>query len=472
MGLRARVTTTFALGALAVSATLAGVTYFTARQYVLHQKEVTVQRQAYADALLVRSALRSPNPDIPELLLNLDNGPGTESVLDVRGQLFASGVTQRASPIHATIKSLVTKGTPATQVYTLENIPQYVVGVPLPAVDAAYFEVSSLGDLARTLDVLALTLALGALATAVAAALLGRWASGRALRPLTRVASVAAAIAGGDLGTRLETGDAADLSALASSFNRMADRVQERIEREARFTSDVSHELRSPLTTLANSLDVLEKHRDSLPERAAQALDLLGDEISRFQRMVGDLLEISRFDAGSAELSLEEVRVEELVTHAVAAATRTGSPGSRQDGAGEGHDQAPPFAIVMAPDLSGARLRVDKRRMERVIANLVENAQSYAGGVTRLLVERGPGTIRIAVEDKGPGIPVDERAKVFDRFYRGPASRRREGSVGTGLGLSLVAEHVHLHKGKSWIEEAPGGGTRVVVEIPELDQPQ
>jgi signal transduction histidine kinase len=262
------------------------------------------------------------------------------------------------------------------------------------------------------------------------------------------VAQAAVAIAGGRLDTRLETFDEADLATLASSFNRMADRLQERIEREARFTSDVSHELRSPLTTLSTAIGVLEARRDDLPPRSRQALDLLAAELSRFQRMVADLLEISRFDAGSAELSLDEVRVDELVQHAVEAG-------------GNGV-----FPVELAPDVAGLQVSVDKRRIERVVANLVENATVYAGGVTRLAVEASRDRVRLIVEDAGPGIPAEGRERVFERFFRGSAAGRRGAGDGSGLGLALVAEHVRLHGGRVWVDDRPGGGSRFVVELP------
>jgi signal transduction histidine kinase len=228
----------------------------------------------------------------------------------------------------------------------------------------------------------------------------------------------------------------------------MADRLQERIEREARFTSDVSHELRSPLTTLSTSIGVLEARRDDLPPRSRQALDLLAAELRRFQRMVADLLEISRFDAGSAELSLDEVRVDELVQHAVQA----GGNGS--------------LPVEIAPDVAGLQVSVDKRRIERVLANLVENAAVYAGGVTRLAVEATGTKVRLIVEDAGPGIPTESRQRIFERFFRGSASGRRGAGDGSGLGLALVAEHVRLHGGRVWVDDRPGGGSRFVVELP------
>jgi signal transduction histidine kinase len=278
------------------------------------------------------------------------------------------------------------------------------------------------------------------------------------------------------LDTRVEAGDDVDLQELASSFNRMTANLQERIEREARFTSDVSHELRSPLTTLTATVGVLEGHRDELTPRAQRALDLLDGDLHRFTRMVDDLLEISRFDAGSAELSLDEVDPGELVRRAVAASTPVGADGRRA---------GPDFPVEISPDVEGLRLRVDKRRFERVMANLIENANLYAGGVTRVVVERHPPapvgadpddtdpndtdtprSIRVIVEDQGPGVPILERHHLFERFYRGSRAGQRESSEGTGLGLSLVAEHVRLHGGAVWIDDAPGGGSHFIVELP------
>ncbi len=126
------------------------------------------------------------------------------------------------------------------------------------------------------------------------------------------------------------------------------------------------------------------------------------------------------------------------------------------------------------PLLDNVILNVDKRRFERVMANLLENAALYGGGATRVAAENGPmrrgqPTMIIAVEDNGPGVPLPERRRIFDRFYRGQASGRRGASTGTGLGLALVAEHVRLLGGLVGIEDAPGGGARFTVELPVFD---
>jgi two-component system, OmpR family, sensor histidine kinase MtrB len=448
LGLRARVTVTFGLGALALSATMAGLTFFTARQFILHERESAILRQAYVNASLARSALGGPSPDITQLLASLDTLPGSLSVLERRGQWYATSISVGKNAIPFRLRSLVLSGTPATQHFVLNGSPQMVVGLPVPSVGAAYFEVFSLDELARTLQILALALGGAALVTTAAGAVIGRWASGRALRPLREVSTAAEIIAGGRLHVRLAAAQDPDLSALASSFNRMADALQQRIEREERFTSDVSHELRSPLTTLTTSMGVLESHRDNLPPRSQSALDLLTSELRRFQRMVDDLLEISRVDAGSAELSLDEVEVGELVRRAAQAS-------------GAGH--AP---VDVDPAVAGLRLRVDKRRIERVVANLIDNAAQYAGGVTGLKVEPAPGGVRLVVVDAGPGVAPKERERIFERFYRGDTSGRRGATNGTGLGLSLVAEHVRLHGGRVWVEDGPGRENRFVVELP------
>jgi signal transduction histidine kinase len=467
------VTVTFAIGAFLLSAVMAGITYFTVRQSFLSERQGADQRQAFASALVVRNALRSPGTQVGQLIQSVDTLPASLSVLYSKDTWYATTFSLGQSALPPAFRAVVLDGSAASQFITVGGSPQLAIGVPLPSVDAAYFEVFSLEELDKTLRTLAFTLTAAALVTTLAGAAVGRWASGRALRPLAGVTDAAVAIAGGDLDTRVEAGEDADLQELAAAFNRMTVNVQGRIEREARFTSDVSHELRSPLTTLTATVGVLEAHRDELSPRAQSALDLLDGDLHRFTRMVDDLLEISRFDAGSAELSLDEVDPVELVRRAVASSAPVGA---------DSHRDEVPYPVEVDPGVVGLRLRVDKRRFERVMANLIENATLYAGGVTRVIVERGattsdggnhappPRTIRVIVEDHGPGVPESDRVHLFERFYRGNRSGQRESSDGTGLGLSLVAEHVRLHGGTVLVEGAPGGGSRFVVELPLVDE--
>jgi signal transduction histidine kinase len=248
---------------------------------------------------------------------------------------------------------------------------------------------------------------------------------------------------------------------LTESFNDMAEALQLRVERDARFASDVSHELRSPLMTLAASVEVMEARRDELPERAQSALDLLSSDVVRFQGLVEDLLEISRFDAGAIRLNMEELLAAEFVRQAVAVSS------------------APTTPVHASERAEVALIRGDKRRLARVIANLIDNARAYGGGEPEITIEvvNPPSEpishITIAVEDRGLGVAPEERSLIFERFARGGGAGRRTGSEGAGLGLSLVDEHVRMHGGRVWVEDRLDGesGARFVIELmaTELD---
>lgn len=451
LGLRARVTAAFALGALFLALAMGGIGYGLSRSYLVRQRENSAVRQAYVNAQLVRTGLRSARPDVTQLLQGLGTSAvGSHSLLRYTDQWFATSLVVGREALPAALRVEVSSGSPARQRYRLDGEATLAVGVPIRSVQAEYYEVFNLDDLDDTLRTLGTVLAAAAAATVLAGAGLGRWASGRVLRPVTEAARAAADIAGGHFATRLETGDDEDLAALSSSFNRMVDALKERIDRDARFASDISHELRSPLTTLSTSLQVLQARRSQLPERARLALDLLAAEVERFERLVQDLLEISRFDAGVAQLSLEEIRLAELLVHAVP----TGSG----------------VALDIDPAAAALVVRADKRRLERVVGNLVANADSHGGGARRVGLRRVDGALRLEVDDEGPGVPEEERRRIFERFNRGSAAGRRGGAEGVGLGLSLVVEHVQLHRGKVWVEERPGGGARFVVELPVAEE--
>lgn len=457
LGLRNRVTISFALGAFALSSALGAITYFTTRSSILRQARSATASEVYANAENLRSHLRDSGPSILGVLTDIDKASASQ---DSQSALYLSGAPQPWIVVHRTLpksalplslRQAAIGGTPVSEIIRLDGVTSLAIGVPIAEYGATYFEVFSLEQTQQTLQIILASLIAAGVVTTLAGTVLGRWAAGRALRPLRDVSEAALAIASGRLDTRLETADVRDLALLASSFNRMVDRLQQRIERDARFTSDVSHELRSPLTTLAASLSVLEGRRDELPERSQQALELLAAEIRRFQRMVGDLLEISRLDAGSADFDTNVVEVGELARNAVAS-TRSNVP------------------VEVAEALTGRLIAVDKRRFERIIANLLENARRYAGGATRVAVIGRDQMVRFVVEDEGPGIPVEERTRVFERFARGSVAAGSRGTGdGTGLGLALVAEHVKLHGGRVWVEQRSAGGAKFVVELPLLE---
>jgi signal transduction histidine kinase len=469
LGIGARITAVFGLGALVLSILLGGIAYFTVRHFLLGGRESAAQQTAFSNASVVRNYLESGDTNYAFFLGQIDAGTNAHSVLYHRSNVYVSSLSVNASSIPPQLRKEVLAGTPATQTYRNEaGKTEIAVGLPVPSVKAAYFEVFDLSDLDHTMSVLGLTLFVAGALTTLLGIAFGYFASRRLLRPLSEVTAAAGAIAGGELDTRLDVEAAdPDLVGLTASFNAMVDQLQERIEREARFNSDVSHELRSPLTTLSAAVGVLETDRDRLPARSQRALQLLSDDLQRFQRMVSDLLEMSRADAGSVDVFLEEVNVSELVRRSVE--TGIGHMDGRR------HD-APD--VVVDPGVERWRVGVDKRRFERVLVNLMENADHYGGGVTTIAVgpalaaDQAPTAqgrlVEVTVDDAGPGIDPAERNKVFERFYRGSASGRRGTGTGTGLGLALVAEHMHVMHGDVRVESSPAGGARFVLSLPVL----
>ena len=459
-GLRARITISFAFGALFLSVLLATVTFALTRRNLLDQRESQALNQTITDARNLRNQIGSADvtsADLTDDLTSLVTLSGSWPVLRIRQadgeELWLNTNAQFGhDALPASLRTLVQKGTPGRMRYRRNGEVELAIGIPITGIDGSYFEIVSMKEVDDTLRTLAVALLGAAAVTTVAGAALGWAVSRRALRPLANMTLAAESIAGGQLDTRVDPAGDPDLESLVESFNRMAAALEERIDRDARFASDVSHELRSPLMTISASVEVLSSRRDELPDGPMQsALDLMAADIARFRQLVEDLLEISRFDAGAARLDLQEVRLAELVLQAVSFTSGNEIP------------------IDLDAELAGVIVRVDKLRLVRVLANLLDNAAKYGGGATRVALEHtDDNKVHLIVEDRGPGVPPEERDHVFDRFSRGVSAGRRTGSEGVGLGLSLVAEHVRLHGGRVWVTDRDDGrsGARFVIELP------
>lgn len=443
--LRTRVTLFFSLATLIASLSLAVVTYAVARNYLLDQRTEVAKTQAYANAQNIREELRAGTRDFG-FVADLPENDGF-AVLVLPSGLTVQDTNFPYSVLPSSLVSNVTAGRYGVQRFDANGVPYLGVGVYIAEFKAVYFEASPLTGTVRTLQAIATALGVGAAVTALLAAVIGWWTNRRLLRPLSRVATAAGEIASGGLDARMAPETDPDLARLASSFNDMADAVQTRIEREARFASDVSHELRSPITALSAAVEVLDARRTDLPERTQQALDVVTTQVRRFDQMVIDLLELSRIDAGSTQLHREEVNLEDLISRI-----------AHRYGFGE-----VPIEIGRKVPTT---VHLDKLRFERILANLLDNANHHGGGPVRVAVEpRGKQGIALLVDDEGPGVARGERARIFERFARGSAARHR---IGTGLGLSLVAEHAHAHGGEAWVEDRPGGGARFIVTFGDV----
>ena len=454
LGLRARITIAFAVGALLLSAMLAAGTWGFTRQNQLDQRSSSATTLAVSNAETITQGITAEAPELKDLLQGVPRPTGAHPILLNKGEWYPLDPVFGQHALPEKLIQVVQDGDDARMRYSYRGHVYLAVGVKLDTPgDAAYFEIVSLDELEQTLETLGISLIAAALVTTLAGAGLGWWAARRVLRPLSGVSAAAKDIAAGKLSTRVSASQDPDLAPLAESFNEMAVALEQRIERDTRFASNVSHELRSPLTTLSASITVLENHREDMPERARAALDLMVADVNRFRQLIEDLLEISRFDAGVMHLDLNEVRVAELIMQAVSTTTDADIP------------------LDIDWQLAGVVVAADKRRLMRVIANLIDNAAKYGGGASRVELRQVEGEVQFAVEDDGPGIPDEDRERIFDRFSRGlTAADRRTSGEGVGLGLSLVAEHVRLHEGQVWVEDRADGksGARFVVRLPTV----
>ena len=446
---RHRVVAAFALGSVAVSAVVAVATWNLTTGYMLQQREQSVSRQTLVNARLLDTRLTSGSSDLGALLTGLASSPGAAIFVRQPDGWIAGGTATDNIDVADMPPALIAaadRGDIARQRLRVGGAPLVAVAMQLPDSRATYVEVFPLRDLDRIFRFVSLMLLGGVLASGLLGGSIGWWASRRVLRPLTELTAAAARIAHGDLSTRLPERDDKDLGPIAAAFNETAGDLQERVARDARFASDVSHELRSPVTTMAAAMEVLVRRRHEVSPAARHAIDLLDADLRRFRRLVGDLLEISRVDQGAFRLSAERLDLAELARY-VLARSSTG-------------DRAVPVEAPRPVPVLG-----DRRRLEQVVSNLVDNAEGHGRGLVRVAVCQADRVARLEVDDAGPGVPVEDRERIFERFARVSDRDRRIEDTGSGLGLALVAQHVRLHSGRVWVTDRPGGGARFVVEL-------
>uniref|UniRef100_UPI000839664F MtrAB system histidine kinase MtrB n=1 Tax=Kribbia dieselivorans TaxID=331526 RepID=UPI000839664F len=271
--------------------------------------------------------------------------------------------------------------------------------------------------------------------------------------PVRRTAQVAERISSGELNERMAARGTDDIALLGKSFNEMADNLQTQIRTlenvsrvQQRFVSDVSHELRTPLTTIRMAADLIHAQREEFPEGTQRAAELLNDELDRFEALLADLLEISRFDAGAASLESDLVDITAIATRVVEAT--------------ESIAQARETAVTVHRPDEPATARVDARRIERVLRNLVVNAIEHSEGRgVDVMIGVNTEAVAVVVRDFGVGLKPGEATLAFNRFWRADPARNRT-TGGTGLGLAISLEDARLHHGwlQAWGE--PGAGAR------------
>ncbi|MBB4908620.1 sensor histidine kinase [Actinophytocola algeriensis] len=347
-----------------------------------------------------------------------------------------------------------------TQRITARDRPWLLIGTPITvtAPDGTQtpsgIEVYSVHDLSgveQRIDGLTRSAVVTAALALPLAVLLALLAAGSVLRPVRMLRDTARRLAAGDMDARSAPHGADELAELTVTVNEMAGSLQSsmaalrQMQADARrFAADVSHELRTPLSTLTAVVEVLATTADGMAPDARESARLAITETHRLVRLVEDLMEVSRFDTGTARSHVEEVDVAGAVQDCL-----------RARGWLERVEVAAPGEV---------RLRVDRRRLDVIVANLVGNALRHGAPPVLVRVAASPGQVRLEVTDGGPGLSEQVLPHVFDRFYKADIARTR--TPGSGLGLAIALENARLHGGELTAGNASGGGARFVLWLP------
>ena len=474
--LRLRLVVVFGLVALTAAVSASGIAYWLNREAVLTRTQDAVLRD-FQQEMQNRAGLLRAHPEQYELqrtarematssqrfsvLLVAQDSGGTDisansgalngfSLEDVPKSLrTAVGEEQKVDSnnkyaYHLYWQRVVEDGT-----------PYLVAGTKVINGGTTGYMLKSLEPEAKDLNSLAWSLGIATGLALIGSALLAQAAATTVLKPVHRLGVAARRLGEGKLDTRLRVSGTDELADLSRTFNDAAEALEKRVddmaardEASRRFVADMSHELRTPLTAITAVTEILEEELEaesgSMDPMIEPAVRLVVSETRRLNDLVENLMEVTRFDAGTARLVLDDVDVADQITACIDAR-----------------------AWLDAVDLDaerGIHARLDPRRLDVILANLIGNALKHGGSPVRVAVRTADDSVVIEVRDHGPGIPEDVLPHVFDRFYKASASRPR--SEGSGLGLSIALENAHIHGGEITAANSPEGGAVFTLQLP------
>ena len=444
---------------------------------VLESRRTSAQAEALAQLTQLSNTINAAdsntiNQKLSELVLG-SNRPGLYDVLLVPTDNSASnairytGLVDSDSIPQPLASSVMSDDSKLYDTYTQINyrdgpsVPGLVIGSQLRINStseryAVYF-LFPLTAQQETLDVVQRALVTAGLLLIVLLGAVAWLVTRQVVTPVRMARRIAERLAAGKLEERMQVRGTDDLARLAVSFNKMASNLQRQIRRleelsrlQRRFVSDVSHELRTPLTTVRMAADLLHESRDQFDPISRRSVELLQNELNRFEELLADLLEISRFDAGAAALDLEDVDLRDIVNRVL-----------------ENHEtlldrKGCPVELDMPRP---CRAKVDSRRIERILRNLIGNAIEHSEGLPiRISTAYDDDAAAVAVRDHGVGFRPEEAEMVFSRFWRADPARARN-TGGTGLGLSIALEDARLHGGglDAWGEPGTGACFRLTL---------
>jgi len=458
---------------------------------ILQGKEVDALGQAEAGAAVLERELAGVDPDgegaqgeLNKALDRLTNASlsddaGSPSAGEFRAVLTTgprepgrgvdrSGADEvsagTVADVPADLRGHVAGGSLARRYVTISaqgvEIPTLIIGQPVRTAgrDLEFYLLFPLDAEQRTLSLVQSTLIVGGLVLLLLLAGIASLVTRQVVRPVRQAAEIAERFADGHLDERMPVHGNDEVARLAESYNEMAGSIQAQIRQleefgalQRRFTSDVSHELRTPLTTVRMAADVLHASKDQLLPALRRSSELLVTELDRFEALLADLLEISRLDAGVADLTADRVDMHGVVNRAVEAVR------------GFAEESGTPLRLQLPV---GVYAEVDPRRVERILRNLVANAVDHGEGrPVDITLAGDEHAVAVVVRDHGVGLRPGEAALVFNRFWRAEESRARR-SGGSGLGLSISIEDARLHGGwlQAWGE--PGRGSAFRLTLP------
>ncbi|MGV9855365.1 ATP-binding protein [Streptomyces sp. NPDC003442] len=470
-GLGTRLVVGFLLVSALSALTTAALTFRQARSAILDRARdgAVHDVRAQVSSLAPDLPARPVEADLRALTLQLNRSAGARGWRTAAAYRGGRPVTADA-PAPALPDRLPAAASSATTALTQrfhhDGRPWLAIALPVTSADApakpsglVVYVSFSLASQQHDVTSLIAAARAGVLPVVLAAAVPALLAARRVLRPVRQLRSAAENMAGGALDTRIHIAGRDELADLGRTFNTMAATLQADAQtlrdmeaKARRFAADVSHELRTPLAAMTAVTDVLDEDAGAgrLDPETSEALTLVADETRKLTRLVEDLMEISRFDAGAARLNLDEVDIGEVLRHTLALR----------------HWQDRADIDVPGP---GPRARLDPRRIDVVLANLIGNALRHGGapgGRVRVRARDIGDRLIITVADNGRGIPPELLPHVFDRFTKGDAARAR--SEGSGLGLAIAAENARLHGGTLTAANAPGGGAVFTLTLPRL----